>query len=125
MSGSAITPKAEIRAETCPGSLFKAYPTLILRDEAVAWQESVFAGSDAESQARLLSVIHDFLVAQGEKKQVEKKTDLEALMGNHDLSEQGSVMCLGIVGSVLIRTQLVCRRCSTEFPPHHPRSEEP
>lgn len=52
----------------CLGSLFRAYPSLILREEAFDWMDDVFKGNDAALQGRLLSVINDFLMSEAEKK---------------------------------------------------------
>jgi cohesin loading factor subunit SCC2 len=73
------------------GSLFQAYPSLILRDEAIVWMERVFASTDLDAQARLFKVIYDFLESEVDKKGSGKgKKDMAALIGtNQDLSESG------------------------------------
>ena len=82
----------------CLGSLFRAYPTLILRPEAMEWMDGVFVSNDTTTQARLLTIIYDFLVSERDKKQAEpkghgkkgSKGDMQALIGNAaDLSESG------------------------------------
>ena len=52
----------------CLGSLFRAYPSLILREEAFDWMDGVFKGNDEALQGRLLNVINDFLMSEAEKK---------------------------------------------------------
>lgn len=73
------------------GSLFHAYPSLILRDEAVEWMQLVFASNDLESQARLFRVIHEFLESEVERKASGKvDKDITALIGNNqDFAESG------------------------------------
>lgn len=82
----------------CLGSLFRAYPVLILRPEAMDWMDAVFASNDTPTQAKLLTVIHDFLLSEADKKAgsgVVQKTkgknkDMEALIGSAaELSESG------------------------------------
>lgn len=50
------------------GALFRAYPRLILQEEALTWTQQVFESNDADNQARILGVIHQFLVTEIEKK---------------------------------------------------------
>lgn len=50
------------------GSLFRGYPVLLLREEALEWTNQVFATNDMDNQARILGVIHAFLEAEVEKK---------------------------------------------------------
>jgi cohesin loading factor subunit SCC2 len=78
----------------CLGSLFHAYPALILREEATEWMDQVFKSSDYEGQAGLLKVIHDFLVSEAEKRAAGKvDPDIKALIGSsQDLTESGCVM---------------------------------
>ena len=74
----------------CLGALFKGYPALILRDESVEWMTSVFAFADGEAHARLLSVLHDFLVSEGERKsRGERLTDVTALIGHAESTDTG------------------------------------
>lgn len=75
----------------CLGSLFHAYPALILREEATEWMDQVFKSNAHEGQARLLKVIHDFLVSEAEKRAAGKvDPDIKALIGNsQDLTESG------------------------------------
>lgn len=88
----------------CFGALFRAYPVLILREEAAAWMDGVFKGHDEATQARLLAVIHDFLNSEAEKKTVkggarearagkvvkQEARGMDALIGNAaELSESG------------------------------------
>jgi cohesin loading factor subunit SCC2 len=79
----------------CLGSLFRAYPVLILQPEAMVWMDGVFGGGDVELHSRLLRVIWDFLKSESEKKAVgsvgaKRLKDMEALIGNTvDLSESG------------------------------------
>ena len=75
----------------CLGSLFRSDPILILRPEAMNWMDTVFATNDMETQAKLLGVMHEFLVSEAEKKAAGiKSNDMGALIGNaSDLSESG------------------------------------
>lgn len=71
------------------GSLFQAYPSLILRDEAVEWMNQVFASPDMDAQARLFKVIYDFLESEAEKK-MSGRTNTTALVGtSQDITESG------------------------------------
>lgn len=80
----------------CLGSLFHAYPALVLREEATEWMDQVFKSNDQEGQARLLKVIHDFLVSEAEKRAAGKvDPDIKALIGSsQDLTESGWVALL-------------------------------
>lgn len=73
------------------GSLFQAYPLLILRDEAVEWMQRVFNSPDLDAQARLFKVIFEFLEAEAERKASGKMNkDMAALIGaNQGVSESG------------------------------------
>jgi hypothetical protein len=73
------------------GSLFQAYPSLILRDEVIEWMERVFVSPDMEAQASLFRVIYGFLESEAERKASGKsKKDMAALIGtNQDFSESG------------------------------------
>jgi cohesin loading factor subunit SCC2 len=88
----------------CFGALFRAYPILILREEAAAWMDGVFRGHDEATQARLLTVIYDFLNSEAEKKTSKEGVGkgksskavkqegrgMDALIGNAaELSESG------------------------------------
>lgn len=65
------------------------------------WMDSVFATNDTTTQARLLSVIHEFLLSEAEKKagaggvsgvkkERNKNKGMEDLIGNAiELSESG------------------------------------
>lgn len=77
----------------CLGSLFHAYPALVLREEAMDWMYNVFKSDDQEGQARLFRVIYDFLISEAEKRAAGKvDPDIKALIGsNPDLSESGYV----------------------------------
>lgn len=82
----------------CLGSLFHAYPALVLREEATEWMNQIFKSDDFEGQARLFKVIHDFLVSEAEKRAAGKvDPGIKALIGNsRDLTESGSVECCSI-----------------------------
>ncbi|KAK1921174.1 hypothetical protein DB88DRAFT_92041 [Papiliotrema laurentii] len=92
-------PIPQMAPSLCLGSLFRAYPVLILREEATDWMDGVFASNDTTTQARLLGVIHDFLLSEADKKagsrdgKQKKKNegkDVDALIGNAaELSESG------------------------------------
>jgi len=88
----------------CFGALFRAYPILILREEAAEWMDDVFKGHDEATQARLLTVIYDFLNSEAEKKTIksgagkgkagkavkQEGRGMDALIGNAaELSESG------------------------------------
>jgi cohesin loading factor subunit SCC2 len=105
----------------CLGSLFRAYPILILREEAMKWMDGVFASTDTATQARLLDVIHEFLLSEAEKKAgggtgmtIKAKAmgnrDMDALIGNApELSESGSVARATRVFHARPADQLDCR----------------
>lgn len=74
------------------GCLFRAYPDLIALEETGEWMDKVFASNDADSHARLLGVMQDFLDAEARKKEavVEGSKDITALIGNTaELSDAG------------------------------------
>lgn len=89
------------------GSLFHAYPFLIVRDEATDWMRGVFASADHESQARLLGAIHDFLKSEAEKKAAGKSDqDIKALIGNKDELGQSGYVHLVFVELASLLTRL-------------------
>jgi cohesin loading factor subunit SCC2 len=71
------------------GSLFQAYPSLILRDEAVEWMEQVFASPDMDAQARLFKVIYDFLDSEAERKASGKASTTGLVGASQDITESG------------------------------------
>lgn len=88
-------PIPQVAPSQCIGSLFRAYPVLILRPEAMQWMEQVFSPSnnDSDTKAKLLGVIHEFLISEADKRNNGERArtkDMEALIGNAtDLSESG------------------------------------
>ena len=48
--------------------MFRAYPALIIRDEASEWIGNIFASRDMDNCARVLGVIHGFLTSEVERK---------------------------------------------------------
>jgi cohesin loading factor subunit SCC2 len=90
----------QLAPSLCLGSLFRAYPVLILQEGALEWMDGVFGGRDVDMQGRLLGVIWEFLKSEAEKKNAgvvgvkgkggKGKKGMDALIGDtSDLSESG------------------------------------
>ncbi|KAK4684433.1 cohesin loading factor subunit SCC2, partial [Tremellales sp. Uapishka_1] len=74
------------------GALFKGHPALILGDRAMKWMDDVFSSQNDEDKARLMGVIHEFLMAEVEKKALagDEDKNVNTLIGKGvDLHESG------------------------------------
>ncbi|ORY23265.1 hypothetical protein BCR39DRAFT_549569 [Naematelia encephala] len=85
-------PISQAAPTVCLGSLFKACPDFILADKTTAWINRVFASNDPDNQARVLTVICEFLHAESDKKAMldgNEKTLGALIGGTADLHDAG------------------------------------
>ncbi|KIL61369.1 hypothetical protein M378DRAFT_26115 [Amanita muscaria Koide BX008] len=82
----------QTRLLQCLGFLFRAQPTLMIKEQSSAIMDSIITSSDPEVQGRLLKIIQEFLTSEAEKHSTAQKekvksnnsVNMEELVGNTD-----------------------------------------
>lgn len=62
-----LLPDTSSLSSRCPGFLFRAYPNLMIHDTSLKIMDDVLDGNDLDTQAVLLGIIQDFLIAESIK----------------------------------------------------------
>ncbi|WVW81234.1 hypothetical protein I302_103225 [Kwoniella bestiolae CBS 10118] len=76
-------PSFQSAATICIGSLFRSYPFLLQREETTEWMLDTFNSQNEDNRAQLLSVIHEFLASE-----VERRTEKGANTGKGKKGEK-------------------------------------
>ncbi|KAL1405359.1 Sister chromatid cohesion protein 2 [Vanrija albida] len=91
----------------CLGALYRTNPRFIIHEKSTTWMRGIIESPNLDNQARVLQLLHDFLVSQATQSQPTKATKAKASdKGVSDLIGSGADLHQSSVSTALVQANI-------------------